>query len=225
MAPRKPKTDTVDEVKRMVNEAAPRFEPQPEQGPKSPQEIATEMAKAGVPESVIVATLNTMFGGGDGQGAAPATPGGGETLGPDPKMVAAYHERMKNYVKPKKKFNFGALNSEDPKLRELLEKIVDGITAGDDAVLKLLEGLHGFGGVPLPKMFMEWCVQWQYWQGTIRKMPPGEDFSEQKVLEDMVRYHWFRHPQERARLQAAINPNQTSGLKSDFNPAAGTWSN
>ena len=222
-APRKPSATSPDEVKKIVTEPGG-VTHRPSDAPKTPQDIAMEMAKAGVPEAVIIAALNSQFGGGDGQGGGgPRTAADGEQLGPDPRMVAAYQERMKHYVKPKTRFTFGGLHKDDPKLASLLEGIVDSMSAEDDPVAKLLEGLHDFGGVKLPRTFVEWCVQWQYWQTTLRKMPKGEVFTEAKTLEDMVRSHWFAHPQERARLQQAKNPNQVSGVRADFNPAAGTW--
>ena len=195
--------------------------------PQTPQEMAEAMAEKGLPESVIIAALNAQFGGGDGQGPAPQVPGrsGGTELGPDPKMVAAYEARMKDYVPSRTKFNFGALRAEDPKLREVLTKVARdwALEDGSSAIDQLLDALDGFGGVELPEMFMRWCVQWQYWQMTLRKLPQGEVFPEAKVLEDMVRYHWHAHPQERARLQAAQGGAMTSGPAKIFNPGSGGW--
>ena len=198
--------------------------------PQTPQEIATQMAAAGVSEAIIIATLNAQFGGGDTAPPFPpgqaATPGGGELLGPDPAMVAAYKERMKTYKKPQTHWRFGALRDDDPELRQRLAEAVEECNdemAPRDVVETFLSKLHGFGGVRLPKMFNEWCVQWQYWQMTIRKMPEGQTFTESKVLEDMVRFHWFNHPQERARLRMAERPNVASGPAKMFNPGAGGW--
>lgn len=206
----------------------------PVQGPETPDQVATRMAKAGVPEGIIIATLNTMFGGGDGQGQAaprptPGTPGGGEQLGPDPEMVAAYQARINapDYKKAVTRKRFCALRSEDQDLQALLFKALSEVE--DDATLEevvewLCDALDGFGGVLLPLQFNEWCVQWQYWQQSIRRMRDPSKFSESKVLEDMIRFHWFNHPYERTQLRAAQNPNQTSGLKDAFSPAAGNWS-
>lgn len=196
--------------------------------PKTPQDIATEMAKAGVSEAVIIAALNAQFGGGDVPGQAAPTPGSGELLGPDPHMVAAYKERMKTYKKPQKRWNFGALKADDETLRNRLADAVaqidpEKMEAGE-VVDFLARALDGLGGVSLPKKFNEWCVQWQYWQMTVRRMPAGTVFTESKVLEDMVRFHWFNHPQERAQLHMAQNPNQRTGPAAMFKANAGGWS-
>lgn len=201
--------------------------PEPEPAAPTPQELATKMAKDGVPEAVIIATLNAQFGGGDAPAGAPRpTPGSGEMLGPDPQMVAAYKERMKTYKKPQRHWQFGALREDDTELRKLLTAAVDDVNdemGAAQVIEHLANRLHGFGGVRLPKMFNEWCVQWQFWQMTVRKMPHGQVFTESKVLEDMVRFHWFNHPQERARLQMAKSPNVASGPADMFKPAAGGW--
>ena len=204
-----------------------------EAAPSTPQELATKMAQDGVPEAVIIATLNATYGGGDGQGQTaapgqPRTPGGGETLGPDPAIVAAYHARINDpsYKKAITRKSFNPLRSEDPKLQELLFQAVSTVEdewSQQQVVEHLCDALDGFGGVSLPLQFNQWCVQWQYWQQSIRRMKDPTEFTEAKVLEDMIRFHWFNHRIERAQMQAARNPNQTSGPAGMFSPAAGGW--
>ena len=213
--------------------AAPVAETPPEaiDKPKLPHEIALQMKEAGLSDDLIQAALTAQFGGGDGQGPAVRTPGAPGELGADPGMIAAYHERMKNYVPPKTDFKFCALRGDDAELQALIETTLDDCKAsGDDTAeamaRRLMESLNDYGGVTLPHWAAQWCVQWQYWQQTIRRMPPGKEFTEAMTLSDIVRFHWHNHPQERAQLRFAENPNVKTGPASAFvgdGASAGTW--
>ena len=202
---------------------------EPERALSPIEAMAKQMREAGLGEVAVLAALNAQFGGGDpapGQ-PTPATPGSGETLGPDPRLVAEYKERMKNYTPRPKLRPWGCLSREDTELEQLIRSCVqdvDNEMSQEGVVQMFLERLDGFGGVALPAMFLEWCVQWQYWQHIQRRMPASEAYSEAQVIEDMIRYHWHAHPQERAQLQAAKGGILTSGPAKAFNAGAGDWS-
>lgn len=199
--------------------------------PKLPHEIALEMKQAGLSDDLIQAALTAQFGGGDGQGSAIQTPGRPGDFGADPGMIAAYQERMKTYVPPKTDFKFCALRKDDEDLRSLIIATLDDCEASGDKLPeaiaeRLLESLDDYGGVTLPHWAAQWCVQWQYWQQTIRRMPAGKEFTEAMTLSDIVRFHWHNHPQERAQLRFAENPNVKTGPASAFvgdGASAGTW--
>lgn len=193
----------------------------PAGAPQTPAEAALQLAQAGLSDDLIKQALAAQFGASAPPQAppppvsgvpVPGTPGAGEQLGPNMAMVAAYQERMKNYVPPKTRFRFNALRRDDPDLRGCIEEALAGDVEGpEEAVEAVLAALDGFGGVDLPKWAHEWCVMWMSWQASIRRMPEGETFGEDRALEDMVRHHWHEHVLERAALNAARNPGVKSG--------------
>lgn len=188
------------------------------------------LKEAGLSEEAIIATMNATFGGGDGQGQPQQrTPAMGDNLGPDPNMVAEYKKRMAaGYVSPKHEFSFGALSKDEPELRERLIAYLGDLDLGEhvpgDIANDLLAVLDGYGGVVLPKHMVQWCVQWQSWEMMIRKMKPGQVFSERQTLGSMVRQHWGSHPVERAAMRAAEHPGVATGPASQFHPDQGRWS-
>ncbi len=234
MAARKPKAaeaeqDDAVEVTHGEPEEIPATSSEPARALSPMEAMAQAMREAGMDDGAILAALNAQFGGGDGQGPAvsPGTPGAGEVVGPDPRMVAEYQERMKNYKPRPKLRRYNCLDKEDPDLLDiLLEAVqdVDGDMNSQQIAAMIADRLDGFGGVELPQMFLEWCVQWQFWQATVRRLPSTGDFPPAKVLEEMVRYHWHAHPIEKAQLRAAQGGRVSSGPVQAFNPGQGDWS-
>lgn len=82
------------------------------EGPAPPQPLpGTVLGRAnfyvannGLSEADALSLAQVQLGAGGPPAplpGAPATPGSGEHLGPDPQLVAAYQQRMANYVEPK----------------------------------------------------------------------------------------------------------------------------
>ena len=193
----------------------------------------SQLQAMGLPEGAIMAALNSEFGGGDAPTPAP-TPGapqGVGELGPDPQMVAAYHERMKTYVKPVLTMSVCSLDRED---KALGDKIAAGLTAAHKAqgqtpslaqcVNAILDELDGFGGFTVRRMFYDWFQRWKAWQSVLRKLPDGQQLSDQEVASMLLKHHWHTHPVERAMLQAAkVGGSMSTGPAKTFNANAGEW--
>lgn len=197
-----------------------------EAGAESLTDFMAKKKAQGLTDDEVMVLANMRFGGQDSP-TAPATPGSGEQLGPDPAMVARYNKMMKTYVPPKTRFKFAAVNREDPALRAMiLEALVETAKTMEkskkemiaDAVLAKLDG---YGGVELPKQFHTWVNQWRYWESARRRL--SEQMGENEILGIIIREHWHQHGSERAMLQSFKIGGGSSGPAGTFNPGAGTW--
>lgn len=186
-----------------------------------------ELLAKGISGQEAMTLVTSRFGGGDRPGAqAPATPGAGEQLGPDPEHVRRYKAMLESYVPPKLQCRAAALDKADERLARIVDQVLVTYDLGDnekrDIRVKILDGLHEYGGIELPKRFFDWVVQYAAWETGRRRLDRMMPLDQ--VIGIMIREHWHGHPQERALLQQAMTGGGGSGPAGLFKPQEGGWS-